>query len=319
MTDEYRCAVAVGEAVTTPETADRAAIERLLYEYAYRLDSGRFEEFADLFRDAMWRDIYGSDAVLEWLRTNIVLYDGLPLTHHVVTNVEIDVDVDGDAARATSYLTVVQRSPDCDRLTPITTLCYEDAFARNCDGDWVFRARRPARRMVGDNSKHRRDSVDAKSVAVEMTELSVADRVELRGLVDAYAVAADRRDGDAIADLFSSDGALQLFDQPDITRAPIDVRESRAALVAGPRRLDRYLSTSHFVGQQVLEIRSLGVTGTVYCLANHLYRDGDQVMSFVVHVRYLDDYVRSDGTWRFRLRRVVFDFVEHRRVGGPIL
>jgi 3-phenylpropionate/cinnamic acid dioxygenase small subunit len=299
------------------ETADRAAIERLLYEYAYRLDSGRFEQFADLFRDAVWRDLHGSAAVLEWLRANIVLYDGVPLTHHVVTNIKVDVD--GDSARAGSYLTVLQRAPDRNVLTPVTTVCYEDAFARDPNGDWAFRARRPVSRLAGDDSKHRRGSTEAKSALAGVAELSAADRMELRELVDAYAVAADRRDGDAIAGLFSPDGVLQIFDQPDITREPIDIRASRAALAAGPKRLSRFLATSHLVGQQLLEVKSPGVTGTVYCLASHLYRDGDQVMNFVVHVRYLDDYVRSNGTWRFRMRRVVFDFVEHRRAGGPVL
>lgn len=306
---------------------DRAAIERLLVEYAYRLDAGEFERFAELFADGVWLGHSGYDAVLEWVRGNLYLYGDIPLTQHVVSNVAIDVD--GDTARATSYLTVAQRSPDAERFDVITTVRYEDEFARR-DGGWVFRDRRPTRRLIGDNSRHRRSVADselrdtalirpAETVESAVAGLSLADRIELRELVGRYAVAADARDGDAVADLFAPNGVLMIFDCPDPDARPLEVRDTPEALAAGPKRLDRYVSTSHFVGQQVLRSTAAGVSGITYCDANHLYDDGGQRMNFVVHVRYLDDYCRVAGAWRFAVRRVVFDFVEHRPVGGAIL
>ena len=133
--------------------ADKEAIERLLCEYAFRLDAGQFERFAELFRDGVWLDHHGYDAVLAWVSANIYRYDGIPLTQHVVSNVSIDLD--GDSARAMSYLTVVQGTPEGGRLDVITAVCYEDTFVRTDQG-WAFRERLPARRMVGDNSRHRR-------------------------------------------------------------------------------------------------------------------------------------------------------------------
>jgi hypothetical protein len=303
--------------MTASDLADRHAIERLLYEYAFRLDSGQFEQFAELFRDGVWLDYHGYEAVLSWVNANIYRYDGIPLTQHVVSNVSINFD--GDSARALSYLTVVQRSPEGGRLDVITVVCYEDIFVRTDQG-WAFRLRRPARRMAGDNSRHRRPATSATSApAPSGEELGLADRLALRSLVDQYAVAADNRDGDAIAALFAPDGVLQIFDRGDLTVAPLEVRDTPAALAAGPKRLNRYLATSHFVGQHVVTVAKSGVSAITYCVANHLYAVDGRVANFAVHVRYLDDYVQCDGQWRFALRRVVFDFVEHRPAGGSIL
>jgi len=304
--------------MTRVAAEDRYAIERLLYEYAFRLDSGDLERFAELFRDGVWLGHRGRDAVLEWTRSNIYLYDGLPLTQHVVSNVSIEVGQDD--AHATSYLTVTQRSPDTARLEVITTVRYEDIFARTEQG-WAWRDRRPTRRLLGDNSRHRRPSEQLTLDAPPALSpaLTVSDRVELRTLVDRYAVAADARDGDTVAGLFAPAGALLIFDRPDADAVPVEVRDTHEALVAGPRRLDRYLSTSHFVGQQVLTSAESGVSGVVYCVANHLYEVAGAVRNFVVHVRYLDDYVQIAGVWRFAVRRVVFDFVEHRPVGGALM
>lgn len=297
--------------MSAPSLEDRSAIERLLSEYAFRLDAGEFDAFADLFADGVWLGHEGRDAVLAWVRANLYLYGEVPLTQHAVTNVVIDVD--GDEATARSYLTVTQRSPDAERLDVITTVCYADAFARTAVG-WVWRERRVARRFVGDNSRHRR-------VADLSTppRLSLADRMEIRGLVDQYSVSADARDGDAIAELFAPGGRLLIFDQPDVDAAPTEVRDTPTSIAAGPKRLDRYRATSHLVGQHVVSASDLGVSGTTYCVANHLYDGAGNPMNFVVHLRYLDDFVRTDSGWRFAVRRVVFDFVEHRLTGGPIL
>jgi hypothetical protein len=300
--------------VSSADTADRAQIERLLYEYAYRLDAGDFTGFAELFRDGTWLGQSGYDAVLSWLDANIYRYAGIPLTQHVVSN--ICVEVDGDDAQATSYLTVVQRSPRCERLEVITTVCYEDRLGRTSRG-WLFRERRPMRRLGGDNTRHRREGRELAAAGGD--DIEMADRIQIRALVDRYALAADQRDGDAIAGLFAPDGALLIFDRPDLQAEPLEVRNTYEALAAGPRRLDRYLSTFHFVGQHVLNSGEDGPTGITYCIAHHLYETDGRLNDFVVHLRYLDDYVSDGQRWRFQRRRLVFDFVEHRPVGGALL
>lgn len=151
--------------------------------------------------------------------------------------------------------------------------------------------------------------------------LSVSDHLGLRRLVDSYAVAVDRRDGEAVADLFLHGGELLVHSNGDPDGAPDQTRNTRDQLVAGPLKLSRFLSTSHLVGQQVVEPEDEGAArGIVYCIADHLYSNPDgQRMTFVVHVRYLDQYERMARSWFFRRRRVLFDFVEHRPVGGTNL
>jgi hypothetical protein len=139
---------------------DREQIERLIYEYTYRLDGGDFEGFGRLFADADWclsgeREyaVSGADAVTAWLRDNILVYDGIPLTSHVITNVTIDVAPDARTASARSYLTAFQGVPPDFPLQVIFTGGYLDAFAKR-DGTWAFTRREITTRCVGDLRYH---------------------------------------------------------------------------------------------------------------------------------------------------------------------
>jgi hypothetical protein len=140
---------------------------------------------------------------------------------------------------------------------------------------------------------------------------AVADRVALRGLIDAYAHHVDRRDVDAVAGLFSVDGRLVSHlqaagDPPIVRRGRADIA---AALVAG---LGRYLGTTHVVGGQVVDVDGDGAAGEATCLAHHLYeRDGERRM-LVMAVRYADTFVRSAGVWEFDQRELRLDWRDDR-------
>ncbi len=140
-------------------TAERA-IEALLHRYAEAIDDGDFAGVADLLADAEIVDPSGAviaagrDEVLALYRTTTRRYDdGTPRTHHVVTNVIVEVDP-GDTHRATarSRFTVLQATDDFP-LQPIIAGRYEDAFAI-VDGRWRFvrRVMRPT--LLGDLSHH---------------------------------------------------------------------------------------------------------------------------------------------------------------------
>jgi ketosteroid isomerase-like protein len=141
---------------------------------------------------------------------------------------------------------------------------------------------------------------------------SVADRLALRDLVDAYARHVDRRDAAAVAALFTADGRLVSRLHNAAADAPI-VRRGRdeiaTALVAG---LDRYVATTHIVGGQVVTIEGDGATGDTVCLAHHVYENAGGRRMLVMAVRYTDKFAREPGGWGFAERQLHLDWREDR-------
>ncbi len=137
--------------------SDRDEIVDLIHEYARRIDDGDFDGVGALFADGA---VCGPDGTPIAAGTEAVagLYaattrrfdDGTPHSHHVTTNVSVEVD--GDRATARSYFTVFQAT-DGIPLQPIVAGRYADTFARGADG-WAFRRRVMDLRLVGDVSRH---------------------------------------------------------------------------------------------------------------------------------------------------------------------
>jgi ketosteroid isomerase-like protein len=139
--------------------SDEQAITALIHSYAERLDAGDLDGVAVLFASATWRTparpepLRGAAAVRR-AYDGVILYDGLPCTKHVLTNVTIVTAPDGRTAEARSYFTVLQARPDLP-LQPIICGRYHDAFARGVDG-WRFADRLILPDLLGDLSHHLR-------------------------------------------------------------------------------------------------------------------------------------------------------------------
>lgn len=134
-------------------------IERLLYRYAEAIDAGDFEAVGALFAGGAVCAPDGSviaegaGAVAGLYETTTRRYDdGTPKTRHIISNVIIDVDEDGQTASARSRFTVFQAT-EVVPLQAIIVGDYEDDFAL-VDDRWAFRRRimRPA--LYGDLSQH---------------------------------------------------------------------------------------------------------------------------------------------------------------------
>src|SRR5512144_2316524 len=100
---------------------DRAAITALVMGYAERIDAGDLAGVAAYFADATYRSVPGGEyrgaaAVRAVLEERVMLYEGVPRTKHVTTN--LIVELAGDAAAARSYFTVLQAAPGAP-LQPI--------------------------------------------------------------------------------------------------------------------------------------------------------------------------------------------------------
>jgi uncharacterized protein (TIGR02246 family) len=140
---------------------DVEAIRALIHEYAERIDAGDLEGLAELFDDATWsspgrgKPLRGAEQVRR-AYDGVILYDGIPGTKHVISNVTIQLSDDGTAAAARSYFTVLQARPDLP-LQAIIAGRYHDRFER-VDGRWRFADRQIIPDLIGDLSRHMRNS-----------------------------------------------------------------------------------------------------------------------------------------------------------------
>jgi hypothetical protein len=150
----------------------------------------------------------------------------------------------------------------------------------------------------------------SKHVSISPTE--AADRLALRELVEAYAHCADRRDAKGQMALFTEDTHFVVFMNAKDPK-PSQELHSRDALAPVFADLNRYDATTHFVGQStILTLTADRATGEAYCLAHHVTVDGGMRRLMVASLRYLDTFVKIDGTWLFAERLLYVDWLEER-------
>jgi hypothetical protein len=143
---------------TMTRAEDRDLIIEVVLSYGALLDAGRLEDVAALFAHSTYRTegsafvLEGSDAVLAAQRHVVKMYDGVPRTHHNITNFRVDFDGSGDGAVCHAYYTVIQALPG-EEPRIILTGRYEDAFERT-DGDWRFADRLTYMDQVGRLDGH---------------------------------------------------------------------------------------------------------------------------------------------------------------------
>jgi 3-phenylpropionate/cinnamic acid dioxygenase small subunit len=137
----------------------RGAIENLLYSYANAIDDGDYEAIGALFARASLADadgnalVTGSEAVTGMYNYTTFRYDdGTPRTHHVTTNLLIEIADDELTATCQSRFTVFQKTESLP-LQPIIAGRYADSFART-DGEWHFTERRMRPTLYGDLTQH---------------------------------------------------------------------------------------------------------------------------------------------------------------------
>jgi 3-phenylpropionate/cinnamic acid dioxygenase small subunit len=139
---------------------DEREIVNLLFRYAEAVDNGRFDEVSALFASA---EVFmgGPDLpsmpgsqVGPTMEKVVMLYDGVPNTKHVVTNVIVEAD-DREQASTRSYFTVSQCVPGQFPLQVVASGRYHDRFARTVEG-WRFVERIIHFDHRGDTSFHLR-------------------------------------------------------------------------------------------------------------------------------------------------------------------
>jgi len=138
-----------------------------------------------------------------------------------------------------------------------------------------------------------------------------ADRLAIRELFDAYAHCADRRDAEGQKALFTDDTHFVVYMEGEGS-APTQELNGREALTPVFDDLNRYEATTHFNGQSTIALNGDRATGESYCLAHHLFTEGGERKLMVASLRYLDKFVKTDGTWLFAERKLYVDWTETR-------
>ncbi|MFJ4654454.1 nuclear transport factor 2 family protein [Nocardia sp. NPDC088792] len=139
---------------------DTTAVMNLIARYAELVDDGDFAGVGAMFADGVFGgsgggSVRGAAGIEKMLRGMVILYeDGTPRTHHVTTNIVVNVDAERKTAVGRSYFTVFQAVSDFP-LQAVAAGRYDDRFER-CDGEWRFAERRVDIRLTGDTSRHLR-------------------------------------------------------------------------------------------------------------------------------------------------------------------
>jgi ketosteroid isomerase-like protein len=140
---------------------DYFAIQNLLNSYPMSLDRGDFDAVGQLFADAV---VFSGGmlmadrdplAVAKAFRDWVVTYDGLPRTRHMLANLIITAAGE-ERAVATSYVMVFQQAPG-GPLHPVIGGDYRDIVERR-DGRWRITERKMGNDLIGDLSRHGRDT-----------------------------------------------------------------------------------------------------------------------------------------------------------------
>ena len=150
----------------------------------------------------------------------------------------------------------------------------------------------------------------SKHAAVSPAE--AADRLAIRELVEAYAHCADRRDANGQMSLFTEDTHFVVYMDAKAPTPSMEL-QSREALAPVFADLNKYDTTTHFVGQSTIFTLSADrATGETYCLAHHVTVDDGKRRLMLASLRYLDTFVKVDGAWLFAERLLYVDWMEER-------
>lgn len=122
---------------------DHERIYYLTAKYSHFVDYREFEKLGELLADASFRLTWGAEGIETGEIIGRREIEGFYADHlasrrpsrHVITNIAIDLDGDGQGAEVHSYLTSVGHPPEPPSV--LLSGHYEDRFEK-IDGDWRY-------------------------------------------------------------------------------------------------------------------------------------------------------------------------------------
>ena len=131
--------------------------------------------------------------------------------------------------------------------------------------------------------------------------LTTEQKLIFRDLANNYAAGFDRRDVGLVMGVFTPTGTIEVGGQVyDPQKFGTIVEQLNQA----------YVKTMHFVGNQYVELIDSGLRakGETYCIAHHIKKEGDKLISLDWFIRYQDEYGKYSAEWRFHRRKLLIDW-----------
>jgi len=113
--------------------------------------------------------------------------------------------------------------------------------------------------------------------------------------------------------LFTSDADFLVYMD---SRNPLPTQQLRGRDALAPvfDELNVYEATMHFNGQSATVLDGDHASGVTYCLAHHVKVEGPERSLMIASIRYLDTFVKNNGTWFFSQRKLMVDWTETRKL-----
>jgi hypothetical protein len=134
------------------------------------------------------------------------------------------------------------------------------------------------------------------------------DEAAIRRVHLDYCRGIDRRDWDLVRSCYHADAV----DHHGPYSGGVD-----GFIVWAKEAVATMLSTTHFVGNQIVDVDGSGAWHEAYCRAYHRMRatDSNSEVEYVINLRYLDHFEFRGGQWKISDRLVVHDSVRWDTVG----
>jgi SnoaL-like domain len=141
------------------------------------------------------------------------------------------------------------------------------------------------------------------------------NHIAIRELIDSFAYYADRTKAQRQAALFVENGTMEIYRSEPDTSKPIFVLKGRKELEEAFKGLEKYNMTFHLNGQNSINFGD-DTTGTVQCLAHHIFFEDGKRILLTEAIRYYDTYTRQNNQWLFVKRKLIIDW-EDKRLSTP--
>jgi ketosteroid isomerase-like protein len=127
------------------------------------------------------------------------------------------------------------------------------------------------------------------------------DQWEIRQVVERYAGAVDRGDGEAAAALFTDDGEFEIWLDPAGER-PTSTRHGPGEIATAINGLQGGYLTQHVIASCVVDVDGETAVGHTQCTAHHVKLGTVEPLDEVMHLSYDESLTRVEGHWRFSRR-----------------
>lgn len=143
--------------------------------------------------------------------------------------------------------------------------------------------------------------------------IDATDRAALADLVHRYAARVDDREFDSVAELFTPKAELILPDPP-AELGPVHRHSGHTAIRDAIASIAVMIRTEHAIVGETFDTgaQTNDARGRIACVAHHWSQRGDQLTDLVWHLRYDDEYLRTDAGWRLARRALTINAIETR-------